>query len=201
MFHLPIYLILRYTMKKGVTKVMKIAIIMDDGFEELEAMGPIDILIRGGLDLDIVGICGTNVTGRSGVTFSNAIPFEGYDFTDVDCLIVPGGPHYQKLEKNEKVMALIKEFATHKIIAAICAAPTLLGHQGLLKGKKYTCFTSMNEDFGGTYIDTYAVVDGNIITGKSAAACVDFGFAILETLKGKALADKIKESVYYASAD
>ena len=74
---------------------MKTAIVMDNGFEELEAMGPIDMLIRGGLDLDIVSIPGTSVTGRSGVTITNVIPFDGYDFSKVDCLIIPGGPHYQ----------------------------------------------------------------------------------------------------------
>ena len=109
---------------------MKTAIVMDNGFEELEAMGPIDMLIRGGLDLDIVSIPGTSVTGRSGVTITNVIPFDGYDFSKVDCLIIPGGPHYQKLEKNEEVLDLIKTFANEKIIAAICAAPTLLGHLG-----------------------------------------------------------------------
>ena len=96
---------------------MKTAIVMDNGFEELEAMGPIDMLIRGGLDLDIVSIPGTSVTGRSGVTITNVIPFDGYDFSKVDCLIIPGGPHYQKLEKNEEVLDLIKTFANEKIIA------------------------------------------------------------------------------------
>lgn len=178
---------------------MKVAILMDNGFEELEAMGPIDLLIRGGIDLDIVSVEGNSVTGRSGVTFSNTKAMNEYDFDQVDCLIIPGGPHYQKIEKNDKVLDLMKDFAQNKIIAAICAAPTILGHLGLLKGKQYTCFTSMNEDFGGTYIDEYAVVDGNIITGKSAAACVDFGFAILEKLAGKEVSEKVKNSVYYAS--
>lgn len=177
---------------------MKAAILMDNGFEELEAMGPIDLLIRGGVDLDIVSVSGNSVTGRSGVTFANTHSMDTYDFEQADCLIIPGGPHYQKIEKNEEVLCLMKEFANHKIIAAICAAPTILGHLGLLQGKNYTCFTSMNEDFGGTYHDEYAVVDGNIITGKSAAACVDFGFAILEVLVGKEECDKVKQSVYYA---
>lgn len=176
---------------------MKVAIVMDNGFEELEAMGPIDLLIRAGLDLDIVSIQGTSVKGRSGVVFNDTIPFDGYDFSNVDCLIIPGGPHYQKIEKNEVVLELMKEFASNKILAAICAAPTILGHLGLLKGKRYTCFTSMNEDFGGTYVDEYAVIDGNIITGKSAAACVDFGFAIMEVLCGKEKTEEIKQSVYY----
>ena len=63
--------------------------------------------------------------------------------------------------------------------------------------KNYTCFTSMNEDFGGTYVDRYAVIDGNIITGRSAAAVIDFAFALIEKLLGKESCDKVKASIYY----
>ena len=101
---------------------MKTAIVMDNGFEELEAMGPIDMLIRGGLDLDIVSIPGTSVTGRSGVTITNVIPFDGYDFSKVDCLIIPGGPHYQKLEKNEEVLDLIKTLPMKKSCGNLCSS-------------------------------------------------------------------------------
>ena len=93
---------------------------------------------------------------------------------------------------------LIKEFIdTNKVVAAICASPTILGHAGYLKGKTYTCFTSMNEDFGGRFTGEYVAVDGNIITGQSAAASIDFGFAIVEKLLGKAHADQVKKSIYY----
>ena len=83
------------------------------------------------------------------------------------------------------------------MVAAICASPTILGHMGLLKGKDYTCFTAMNEDFGGHFKDQYAVIDGNIITGPSAAAAVDFGLAIAENLCGKEKAEEVKKSIYY----
>ena len=85
----------------------------------------------------------------------------------------------------------------NKMVAAICAAPTILGHMGYLKDKNYTCFTSMNEDFGGTYVDTYVVKDGNIITARSAAASIDFGFMIIQYLQGEAQEKKIKEQIYY----
>ena len=84
-----------------------------------------------------------------------------------------------------------------KFVSAICAAPTILGHRGYLKGKNYTCFTSMDEDFGGTYENKYAVRDGNIITGISAAGTIDFAFLIIETLLGKEHSDKVKNSIYY----
>ena len=85
----------------------------------------------------------------------------------------------------------------NKLVATICAGPTIIGHLGYLKGRNYTCFTSMNEDFGGTYMDKYCVQDGNLITGRSAAASIDFAFMILEAVKGKDEADKVKTSIYY----
>ena len=88
-------------------------------------------------------------------------------------------------------------FAKYKKVAAICAAPTILGKLGFLKNKKYTCFPPLNEDFGGNYIDRYVVKDNNLITGKSAAATIDFAFAIVEELLGKNYAESIKNSIYY----
>ena len=85
----------------------------------------------------------------------------------------------------------------NKMVASICAAPTILGHMGYLKGKNYTCFTSMDEDFGGTYIDAYVAKDGNLITAKSAAASIDFAFAIIHYLQGEEQEKKIKEQIYY----
>ena len=115
-----------------------------------------------------------------------------------DMLFLPGGPHYQKLESSEQVLTILKAFMEQgKLVSAICAAPTILGRQGYLKGKRYTCFTSMNEDFGGTYVDQYTVSDGNIITGRSAAAVIDFAFAIIEKLEGHEKAQEVKASIYY----
>lgn len=177
----------------------KAAVVMDNGFEELEAMGPIALLRRGGMQVDLVSAANTDaVTGRFGVTYSPAIPMKDYDFSDVDVLILPGGGHYTKLEANPKVLELIESFANNpdKYIAAICAAPTILGRMGLLKGKDYTCFTSMNDDFGGNWHDVSAIQDGHLITGRSAAAAIDFAFQILEALTGKEHTDEVKASIF-----
>lgn len=177
------------------------AVLLDNGFEELEAMGPIALLRRGGVETDLVSTQNRReATGRFGITYSPASPFDEYDFSQADCLILPGGPQYKALESNEAVKQVIRDFAEdeNKVLAAICASPTILGRMGLLEGKNYTCFTSMNEDFGGTYVpEPYAVTDGNLITGRSAAAAIDFAFAILEALCGKEHADEVKASVYY----
>lgn len=178
---------------------MKCAILMDDGFEELEAMGPIALLRRGGVDVDLVSVKGNEVTGRFGVTYSPTTPMDEYDFDSIDGLILPGGPHYKKLENNQKVLDLIKKVGADesKTLAAICAAPTILGKLGLLEGKNYTCFEELNEDFGGTYQYAYAVEDGSLITGISAAAAEEFAFKILEKLTGKTHTEEVKASIYY----
>ena len=120
------------------------------------------------------------------------------DDDDYDMLIIPGGPEYVVEEKDPSFLAMVRKFfEAGKYVAAICAGPTILGHLGLLKGRRYTCFTSMDEDFGGTYEDRYVVVDGRLITGRSCAASIDFALAIVETLLGKDKADRLKESIYY----
>lgn len=177
---------------------MKVMCILTDGFEELEAIGTIALLRRAGITIDVYAIDNTNTTGRFDITCANLKDLKDADINAYDMLFLPGGPHYQKLEKDERVLSILKHFIeNNKLVSAICAAPTILGKQGYLKNKKYTCFTSMNEDFGGTYIDQYTVTDGNIITGRSAAAVIDFAFAIIEKLEGKEKADEVKASIYY----
>ena len=176
----------------------KVCVVLTNGFEELEAVGSFAILRRGGLTVDIFSLTNANATGRFGLTCTDLKPFSELDAAQYDALVLPGGPQYAELEKSAGVQALIKEFiAAGKVVAAICASPTILGHAGYLKGKNYTCFTAMNEDFGGHFTGDYVAVDGNIITGQSAAATVDFGFAIVEKLLGKAHAEQIKKSIYY----
>ena len=179
----------------------KAAVLLDDGFEELEAMGPIALLRRAGVDVDLVSASNQDeVVGKFGDHFSPVIHIDDYDFSAPDALILPGGAAYAKLEANPKVLAQIDAYMNNpeKIVAAICAAPTILGRLGLLKDRTYTCFSSMNEDFGGNYVDNaYVVTDGDLITGKSAAASIDFGFAIMDKLLGKDKTQEVKESIYY----
>ncbi len=177
---------------------MKVCMIVTNGFEEVEAVGTYAILRRGGLEVDVYSLHGSEAMGRFGLTCSRLLPLDHYRDEDYAALILPGGPQYQALEADERVQQLIKDFhARGKYLCAICASPTILGRAGYLLGKKYTCFTSMNEDFGGTYFEDYAVTDGQIITGKSAAAAIDFGFAILQAVCGPEAANKTKQEIYY----
>lgn len=176
----------------------KVCMIVTNGFEEIEAIGTYAILRRGGLDVDIYSLAGSEATGRFGVTCAKLLPFEQLDAAHYDALVIPGGPQFKELEANAHVQQTIRDFMdTGRITAAICAGPTILGRAGYLKGRKYTCFTAMNQDFGGTYQEDYAVKDGNVITGKSAAATIDFAFMVLEAVAGKETAEQTKKEIYY----
>ena len=177
---------------------MKICTILSNGFEEVEAIGTIALLKRSGLEVDIYAINDTKASGKHHLVLSDLIQLDTVNTNDYDALLLPGGPHYAELEANTKVKEIITKFMNEKkLVCGICAAPTILGHMGYLKDKNYTCFTSMDEDFGGTYIDQYVVTDGNIITARSAAASIDFAFAIINYLQGKEQEEKIKNEIYY----
>lgn len=177
---------------------MRILTILSNGFEELEAIGTIALLKRSGIEVDIYALNDTKANGKHGLVLSDINILTDVDLSDYACLLLPGGPHYAEIESNQLVQSIIKQFIEEeKVIAAICAAPTILGHAGYLENKNYTCFTSMNEDFKGTYVDQYVVVDDNIITARSAAASIDFAFAIIQKLQGEKQATKIKKEIYY----
>lgn len=176
----------------------KVLCIVTNGFEEIEFLGTIAILRRGRVNVDIFSMHGTQATGKYNIKVSDLNDIKNLNYQNYDLLLIPGGPEYKEMESTPWFIEIIKYFYNNnKYIAAICAGPTILGHLGLLKGLNYTCFKSMNEDFNGTYHDVYAIKDKNIITGISAAGTIDFAFLILETLKGKEEAQKVKNSIYY----
>ena len=177
---------------------MKILAIITDGFEELEAVGTIALLRRAKLDVTIASLYSKDAIGRYMMKLTDLVCLNDIDITDYDMLLLPGGPEYIIEEKDKNFLKIVKAFFDNdKYIAAICAAPTILGHLGLLKGKKYTCFTSMNEDFQGEYVDKYICVDGKLITGRSCAASIDFALEIIKQLCGEKTYSDIKQEIYY----
>lgn len=177
---------------------MKIITVLTNGFEEVEAIATIALLKRSGIEVDIYALKDTKASGKHNLVIADIMKLENPDLSIYDGLLIPGGPHYVEMEASNKVKEIITYFMNeNKMVASICAAPTILGHMGYLKGKNYTCFTSMDEDFGGTYIDAYVAKDGNLITAKSAAASIDFAFAIINYLQGEEQEKKIKEQIYY----
>lgn len=176
---------------------MRVLAIIFDGFEELEATAPFALLRRAGIDLTIASER-NDVIGAHHIHIVDTITLKEIQIKEYDVLLLPGGPHWKTLETNQYVHEIIKYFMKKNLlVAAICAAPTIIGKLGLLKDKNYTCFTCMNEDFGGNFIDNSVVVDGNLITARSAAASIDFAYEIIRKINGEEALISLQKRIYY----
>ena len=162
----------------------KVAIFMAEGCEEIEGLTVVDVLRRAKMEITMVSITDAKtVTGSHGVTFEADACLSDVDFTEYDGVILPGGlPGTTNLSECAQVVSLIKEFAElDKLVAAICAAPSVLGKNGLLEGKKATSYPGYEEEMPGcTYLTDSVVRDGNIITSRGMGTAIDFALAILE---------------------
>ena len=172
------------------------------GFEEIEALTPVDILRRAGIYAKLVSITGNEiVTGARNINVKADLLFENIDKNWADILVLPGGmPGTTNLLAYEPLMALVKEYNENKKnIAAICAAPTILGKIGLLEGKKATCYPGMEADLIGAEAKTDSVVvDGNIITSRGMGTALDFSLELLSIMTGsKEEAKSMAEKVVY----
>lgn len=176
-----------------------IYMLLTDGFEDIEALETLDILRRAELITKTVGIKEKNVTSSHNVTVISDIMLDEISLSDLDMLILPGGPGHTAFNDSEKVQELIKfADANNKYICAICAAPSVIGKLGLLNGKKFTCFPGYEDKCtGGIYTASKAETDDKIITARGAGCASDFGFAIVELLKGKEFADMLKKQMQY----
>lgn len=175
-------------------------VFLANGFEEAEAILPTDILRRGGVEVKTVGVTGKEVTGSHNITVTADIDIADVYLADLGAIVLPGGmPGTINLEKDERLQSII-DFADKngKFICAICAAPSILGHKGLLCGKNAVCYPGMEDHLKGAVIcDEPTVTDGKIITGKGPGAAADFGFAILKTLKGEETALKVYKEMCF----
>lgn len=178
-------------------------VFLADGFEELEALAPVDVLRRAGIEVKTVGVTGKNVSGSHGITVECDITANEAVFEDLDGIILPGGlPGTTNLEADETVQKFIDYAAQNgKIIGAICAAPMILGHKGLLQGKNAVCFTGFEKELTGAHVlDRPAVRDGNIVTGWGAGGAVDFALLYLAAISDdNELDKKLARNMRYAS--
>lgn len=162
----------------------KIAIFMAVGFEEIEAISTIDVLRRGGMEVDLISVSGNeDVEGGHGISVKCNRQFYNVDYTDYDVLVLPGGmPGTENLNKHEGLLELLPKFLEDgKKVAAICAAPLILGQLGLLKGKNAICYPGFEEHLEGAKISESAVVrEGQLITAKGAGVAISFGLEILK---------------------
>ena len=171
-----------------------IFVFLADGFEEVEALTPIDVLRRAGLEVETVSVMeGPAVVGAHGVPVVADCMFDEINPSHADMLLLPGGmPGATNLDEHKGLSTLIKAFdAEGKDLAAICAAPLVYGKRGLLNGKKATCYPGFESYLeGAIYTAAPVEQDGNFITGKGPGAAMDFAFAIVEKYVG---IEKVKE--------
>ncbi len=179
----------------------KVSVILADGFEEVEALTVVDLLRRATIYVDTVSIMDDyTVHGSHGINVQTEDLFEEVNFVESDMIVLPGGmPGTKNLDAHAGVRRVVKGFFDEgKKIAAICAAPTVLGNMGLLKGKRISCYPSMEKEIQGAVISGASVtVDGNIITSRGVGTAIDFALKLIEVLCGKAKAEEIAESIVY----
>lgn len=179
----------------------KVCVFFAPGFEEIEALTVVDILRRAEIDVDMVSITGEKkVTGSHKITVEMDKLFEEVDFGQADMLVLPGGmPGTKNLEAFEPLMKQVDSFyADGKYVAAICAAPSIFGHRGILKGKEACSNPSFESHLEGADVKkSPAVVSGKVITSRGMGTAIPFGLAILEQLKGGEAVSSMKEKLVY----
>ena len=180
----------------------KVYVFLADGFEDVEALIPVDVLRRGGVDVTTVSISDFPlVTSAHGVNIEADIMFEQGDFSDADLIFLPGGmPGASNLFAHKGVCkVVVDQFAAGKKVAAICAAPgVVLGQMGILEGKKATCYPGFEQMLdGATYTADLVTVDGNVTTAEGPAAAFPFAYELLAQLVDKKTSDQIAEGMRF----
>ena len=168
------------------------------GFEEIEAICPIDLLRRAEVEV-ILASCESqlNVCGRSGISIKADQFLEDTKTELFDLLVLPGGPAVFELRKNKVFLSMIEKFSSrNRLIGAICAAPLLLKDAGILKNYQFTAHGSTVEELPDLLSDQSVVLDNNIITSRGAGTAVEFGLALVKILCGEEKEHEIRESIH-----
>lgn len=169
-----------------------------NGFEEIEALCPLDLLRRAGVEVTTVGIGGEMIMGSHGITVAADIPEGMFADSAPDMIILPGGmPGSKNLDESRVVDAALKAAARRgSLIAAICAAPMVLGHRGLLAGKEAICYPGFEKELTGAKISGKRVVrDDNIITAAGMGVALEFGLELVAALRGRDTAEQLRRAV------
>ena len=182
----------------------KILVHLANGFEEMEALVPVDVWRRAGFEVVTVSITRSlEVTGAHQIKVLADQLFEDINYRDADMIYLPGGmPGASNLDKHEGLREQLLSFSKEgKVLGAICAAPLVLGHNQLLKGKKATCFPGFEKELYGANVDGESVVsDGPIVTGKGAGVALEFALEIVARFQTKTFADELAKKMQVPSA-
>ena len=178
-----------------------IYVFLATGFEYIEAIAPVDIMRRAGLEVQTVSITGEEiVTSAHGVGIASDLLLSDVDFSSAEMLVLPGGlPGSTNLDACKPLTEAIKRhFESGGPIAAICAAPLVYGHLGLLQGRRATCYPGVERELkGATYTAAIVERDGNIITGKGPAAAFEFGYTIVDFFLGEGASQPLRQGMIY----
>ena len=178
---------------------MMVYMLLGTGFEETEAIAPLDLLRRAGVEVLTVGINGKIVKGSHGIGIEADIELNELDLTDLEMIILPGGlGGVASIRASKEAMDAVKFAADNgKFTAAICAGPTVLADLGITDGKQATCYPGCEDGMGSACMteNMSAVQDGLVITGTSAGCAVSFGLALIAALKGEEAAAAIEKQI------
>ena len=173
--------------------------LLGTGFEETEAIAPLDLLRRAGVDVMTVGVTGKTVFGGHNIGIEADITIAEMDLTNLEMIILPGGLGGVASARASKPALDALKFAweNDKFVAAICAGPTVLADLGITDGKNATCYPGCETGMGSANMiaDAACVRDGKLITGTSAGCAIPFGLALVEALKGKEVADTVGRQI------
>lgn len=178
-------------------------ILLGTGFEEAEAIVPADLLRRGGTDVALVGLTGSEVTGAHGITVKADVTLEQVIPDDIQALMLPGGMGgVESINASPRALELIRQVYNdgRAYLAAICAAPAvILGPMGILRGRKAVCYPGMESGMTGAIpcTDGPVAVDGKIVTGMGPGAAFDFGLKLVELLAGTEVARQVRNGTHY----
>ena len=176
-------------------------LLLGDGFEEMEALAPIDLLRRAGIAISSVSLYDDRltVTGGHGVVFTADVTIRQIANEIPDMVILPGGlGGVKEISASKEALELVQRtFEQNRYVAAICAAPTILQSMGILNGRKATCYPSMQKDLGDSLCPAPLCVDGKLVTAQAAGTAMDFALLLIEFLSGKEKADQVAASIYH----
>ena len=173
----------------------RVLCLLVDGFEETEAVTPVNLMRRGGIEVVMASLHGGVIEGRGGMRLEPDADFEELEPNTFDLLYLPGGPGVMDLLGDGRAATLAAEFhAAGKAVAAICAAPLILRDAGLLKDRRFTAHFSVHGELPGV-VDERVVEYGLVLTSRGPGTAVDFGLALVRRLAGEAMAREVAEGI------
>lgn len=170
-----------------------------DGFEEIEAFAPVDVLRRAGVEVVVASLAeNRHATGRNGITAHADLALSAWGDRLADCLFLPGGPGVKHLREDPRIDSLVRRHAASgRWIAAICAAPTVLHAAGLLEGRRFTAHFSVHDDLPGRNPEERIVTDGRITTAQGAGTAVEFGLHLVALLVSRVRATEVGKAICF----